>query len=191
MIHRYAAIAVTVASCTPSKPAPPPPAPVRPVAVVVAPAASARSAETAIAEPEIVPPAATVDTSDWGPIYGRATCAEGRRCPPDAPLCGVTEQGARCVARGTPEHDAVPHHRRFACTKQSDCAGTGRDGCFHVVGERDFGLQTDCGGWPGYPIPAVCDIVADRCDPKTDDSCVPCKPTGGLVAEHLPWMGVW
>ncbi|MCC6525982.1 MAG: hypothetical protein IT373_25270 [Polyangiaceae bacterium] len=118
-----------------------------------------------------------------------ASCAAKQRCPPEEPICVLTDDGPRCVREASPEYDAVPGHRRFACTRQADCDGT--DACLFTYGEHEIPARTYCGPHPGTQVPVVCDTVTDRCDPERDPACVPCLPAEPDVTRTLPWLGTW
>jgi hypothetical protein len=125
------------------------------------------------------------------PPEGPATCAMSRRCPKDAPICILTDHGARCVADGSPEHDAVPAHRRYHCTHQRDChAG---EVCQYVFGEIEHETATYCGPYrPQYRGSVVCDpSKPPPCggDPECE-ALNKCNKPRGDMAKHLPWLGV-
>lgn len=121
---------------------------------------------------------------------GPATCAGKRPCPAGRPICVVADEGPRCVAEGTPEHDAVPGSRRYRCTRQSDCHLG--DTCQYVFGEIDHAFRTYCGSYArGFMGSAVCDpTVPPPCAPGDADCADLNRCHAPEPGAALPWLGV-
>jgi hypothetical protein len=115
-----------------------------------------------------------------------ASCAGGRKCPLDKPICAVSKGGALCVAEGSKEFLAVKAENRYPCTRHSDCLD--REVCSHVYGEVEHTVETYCTRFS----PTVGTLVCDPKDPSFCGSNKACFAKHCVNYERaLPWMGVW
>lgn len=115
-----------------------------------------------------------------------ATCAGGRRCPDDKPICAVSAVGPTCVAYGGSAFKAVASAHRYECTKHEDC-GAG-EVCVHVFGEGEHDVETYC----TRPSPNMGNMLCSASDKAACNDDAACFRANCKFSEpKLPWMGTW